>query len=394
MLGARDTNGRATPPPDERPLKRSLGLTMATALVVGNMVGSGVFLLPAASPARQAPCRSSPGADGRRGDAARARLRQTWAGPTRRRAGPTRTRGALSATSSASRPPGATGSQPGPATPRSRSHSSATWPSSGRAGRTSCSPRSWRSAVIWLLTGSTSLGVRESGWVQLVTTVLKFVPLVLIGARSGCSSSTPTTSPVQRRRRSATGTSAPRRRSTLLAFIGLESATVPAEEVKDPERTIPRATILGTLVTTRRLHARDRRRDRGSSPPASWPSRRARSRMPPARCSAAGLGTVIALVAMISAVGALNGWILLQGQIPLAAAEDGLFPKRSPRVHGTRRTPVFGLVVSSAAGHRARVHELQREPGRPVHAGAAARDADDARAVRLLGGGAGGHVLP
>ena len=37
---------------------------------------------------------------------------------------------------------------------------------------------------------------------------------------------------------------------TLWAFIGLESATVPAEEVKDPERTIPRATILGTLVTT------------------------------------------------------------------------------------------------------------------------------------------------
>jgi len=32
----------------------------------------------------------------------------------------------------------------------------------------------------------------------------------------------------------------------LWAFIGLESATVPAEEVKDPERTIPRATVLGT----------------------------------------------------------------------------------------------------------------------------------------------------
>jgi basic amino acid/polyamine antiporter, APA family len=45
---------------------------------------------------------------------------------------------------------------------------------------------------------------------------------------------------------------------TLWAFIGLESATVPAEEVKDPERTIPRATILGTLLATRRLHHRHR----------------------------------------------------------------------------------------------------------------------------------------
>ena len=39
---------------------------------------------------------------------------------------------------------------------------------------------------------------------------------------------------------------------------------------------------------------------------------------------------MIALVAMVSTFGALNGWILLQGRVPLAAAEDGLFPRRSP----------------------------------------------------------------
>ena len=37
---------------------------------------------------------------------------------------------------------------------------------------------------------------------------------------------------------------------TLWAFIGLESATVPAEEVREPRKTIPRATIFGTLATT------------------------------------------------------------------------------------------------------------------------------------------------
>ena len=37
--------------------------------------------------------------------------------------------------------------------------------------------------------------------------------------------------------------------STLFAFVGLEVATVPAGAVKDPDRTIPRATIVGTLVT-------------------------------------------------------------------------------------------------------------------------------------------------
>ena len=50
---------------------------------------------------------------------------------------------------------------------------------------------------------------------------------------------------------------------------------------------------------------------------------------------------------MIAAFGCLNGWILLAGRVPLAAAEDGLFPKQFAQVSGTRRTPVFALVVSS-----------------------------------------------
>jgi APA family basic amino acid/polyamine antiporter len=56
---------------------------------------------------------------------------------------------------------------------------------------------------------------------------------------------------------------------------------------------------------------------------------------------------LIAAVAMISTFGALNGWILIQGRIPLAAAQDGLFPRQFARVSGARRTPVVGLVASS-----------------------------------------------
>src|SRR5829696_3058625 len=57
-------------------------------------------------------------------------------------------------------------------------------------------------------------------------------------------------------------------------------------------------------------------------------------------------GKWIALVAMAATLGALNGWILLTARVSLAAADDGLFPKRFAQVHGQRRTPVIGLVVS------------------------------------------------
>ena len=56
---------------------------------------------------------------------------------------------------------------------------------------------------------------------------------------------------------------------------------------------------------------------------------------------------IVAAVAMISTFGALNGWILIQGRVPLAAAQDGLFPKPFAQVSGTRKTPVVGLVASS-----------------------------------------------
>jgi APA family basic amino acid/polyamine antiporter len=57
-------------------------------------------------------------------------------------------------------------------------------------------------------------------------------------------------------------------------------------------------------------------------------------------------GDAVAIGAIISAFGALNGWILLQGQIPMAAARDRLFPALFART--TRAgAPVFGLVVSS-----------------------------------------------
>jgi APA family basic amino acid/polyamine antiporter len=54
----------------------------------------------------------------------------------------------------------------------------------------------------------------------------------------------------------------------------------------------------------------------------------------------------VAFGAAVSAFGALNGWILLQGQMPLAAARDGLFPGVFGKV-SRRGTPVAGLVISS-----------------------------------------------
>jgi APA family basic amino acid/polyamine antiporter len=210
--------------------------------------------------------------------------------------------------------------------------------------------------VIWVVTAINVMGVRQTGIMQVVTTVLKFVPLALIGvvglfyihgghfqpfAPHGLGFG-----------KGMFGGITAAATLTLWAFIGLESATVPAEEVRNPRKTIPRATILGTLATTI-VYILATIAVVGVIPAATLQH----SNAPFADAAGVMFGTgsflgltwakLVAIIAMISTFGALNGWILIQGRIPLAAAEDGLFPKQFARVSGRSGTPVFGLVVSS-----------------------------------------------
>ena len=183
--------------------------------------------------------------------------------------------------------------------------------------------------------------------VQVVTTVLKFVPLAVIGIVGLFFIDGGNYEPFSPHGTSIGLLLARPRALTLWAFIGLESATVPAEEVKDPERTIPRATIIGTVLATL-LYVVATVSIMGILPT----SEAGRQNTSPFAAAAGevfggGWDKVIAVVALISTAGALNGWIMLQGRVPLAAAEDGMFPAAFARVHGTRRTPVFGLVVLS-----------------------------------------------
>jgi APA family basic amino acid/polyamine antiporter len=205
-------------------------------------------------------------------------------------------------------------------------------------------------AAIWLFTLVNIAGARQTGLAQVLTTVLKFVPLAVIGIVGlfyveGGNFTPFTIHAGFDWHVNAAATLA------LWAFIGLESATVPAEEVKDPERTIPRATVLGTLATTLlylvALVAVVGVLSQAALAGSSAPFADAANAIWGGTFLGLSWGKWIALVAMAATLGALNGWIMLTARVSLAAADDGLFPRRFARVHGERRTPVFGLVVSS-----------------------------------------------
>lgn len=200
-------------------------------------------------------------------------------------------------------------------------------------------------AAIWLLTAVSARGVREAGILQVVTTVLKLLPLLAIGTLGLLylepSNFQPFNLSGDPPLKAVTATAA----LTLWAFSGLESATIPANSVKDPSRTIPRATIIGTVVTAS-IYILATVGVMGILSPGALGQSAAPFADAGTRIWGGWAGALIAAGAAISAFGALNGWILLQGQMPLAAARDGLFPKVFGKL-SARGTPVYGLVISS-----------------------------------------------
>lgn len=198
--------------------------------------------------------------------------------------------------------------------------------------------------ALWLCAGVNLAGLREAGRVQLLTTVLKVVPLLLFGLVALWFVDTRHYMPFNPSGESLGSVAAATVALTLWAMIGLEAATVPAGSVDDAPRTVARATVAGTaiagiatvLACTTVL---------GLLPADVL----ARSSAPMADAAAAlwgpAAGVLLAVVMAVSCVGALNGWTLLAAQLPMAAARDGVLPRAFAR-ENARGAPAFGVIVS------------------------------------------------
>ena len=186
---------------------------------------------------------------------------------------------------------------------------------------------------IWLLMALNVWGLREAAIFQLVTTLLKVVPLVVFATLGllyvDASNFTPTNVS------GGSGFSAITASAVFLLWglLGFESATVPAEEVENPERTIPRVTVLGTAVTTL-IHVLSTVAIMGMMSAGELAGSSAPFADAATMIWGDWAGTVVAAGAALAAFGVLNGWVLMQGQMPPAPARDGLFPRISV---GSRR---------------------------------------------------------
>ena len=198
---------------------------------------------------------------------------------------------------------------------------------------------------VWLFTFINLRGVRSGGEAQLVTTLLKTVPLILF-IMVGLffvdwqqSFAAPDTDA------SLFSMILASTALWLWAFLGIETATIPSENIRDPERTIPIATYVGVSLVAI-IYVLAIIVING----VMTPQELAQSSGPFADAASAMLGSwagyVIIATAVFSTLGTLNSNVLISGQITRAAAQDGLLFKHFADLN-TKGSPSFAIIVTA-----------------------------------------------
>ena len=207
----------------------------------------------------------------------------------------------------------------------------------------------WGIALVglWVPAAINLAGVRQMAWFQNITVVLKFLPLLFVGVIGWFFVSSGNFGAFNASGGSLYSGIGIAAGVALFSFIGVEAAAVTAKRVKDPGVNVGRASLIGTalsavlyvLVTAAVMGLVAH----GTLVKTGSPFVDAFKTMFPHQGWAPKF---IAAVAVISGIGALNGWTLIVTETSRAIAQDDLFPKPFAWVD-RKGTAWFGIVIGT-----------------------------------------------
>ncbi len=199
---------------------------------------------------------------------------------------------------------------------------------------------------LWVPAAINLSGVKNMGSVQIVTTVVKFAALAFMAVVGLFYIDTANFRPWNVSGGSAVSAIGGGMAIALFSYLGVETASVAAGKVRNPDKNIPRATIFGTLATAA-VYMLSLTVVFGVLPNADLASSTAPfSDAVNSMFGGTWAGKVMALAVIISGFGALNGWTMICAEMPYAAAKDGLFPERFARTNRAG-VPAFGILSST-----------------------------------------------
>ena len=200
---------------------------------------------------------------------------------------------------------------------------------------------------LWIPAAINLAGVRQMAWFQNLTVVLKFLPLLFVGTIGWLFVRSGNFGPFNASGGNLYDAINLAAGVALFSFIGVECAAIAAGRVSNPRRNVGRASVIGTgasallyvavTAAVMGLVPHEELVDDGAPFVAAFD----------AMFSGGWIGKVVALTAVISGIGALNGWTMVTAEMPYAAAKDGLFLPAFAKT-SSKGVPWFGVVVSTA----------------------------------------------
>lgn len=201
--------------------------------------------------------------------------------------------------------------------------------------------------IIAALSAINLRGARSAGRFQIVTTLLKLLPLavvvLIVAILAVTDPATYTRSPAASFSPSLL---TPALTLVFYAMLGFEAASMVAERVHNPARNVVRATLAGLAITLAIylvvsmgiVFAMPQEELQASNAPVAYFV---------AQYWGSWAGDAVALFAAVSAIGCLNAIILLQGEIPLAMVRSGQLPNWAAPTN-SRDVAAWPLLLASA----------------------------------------------
>lgn len=201
------------------------------------------------------------------------------------------------------------------------------------------------SVVLWTFTIINIVGVKKAGKIQSFATVFKigfFTIFIIVSFFAFDSSNLIPLLPEGK----GLSTIPLAATATLWAFVGMESATVTAGEIKDPEKNVKKSTIYGLIIAAT-IYLVISIVSMGAMPNEQLSVSQAPLTDILTNVLGTSVGKILTIAIVVSILGTIIGWLLSTARISYAAGQDGVFPKFFGKIHPKYGTPVNSLIVSS-----------------------------------------------
>ncbi len=205
--------------------------------------------------------------------------------------------------------------------------------------------------VLWALIAVNVLGLTRGRHVQNIGSYATFVPAALLIAFGSIAfvkfGSATSFAPAELWPRDDVLSTISLWSAMCFGFSGFEITSLIGQEVKDPERTIPRGILIAGFVVLI-IYVAGSASVLVALPPDALAERSGISDavdLASARFGLAGFGAFTALLLVIGSIGGTSSWVAGAARVPFAAGVDHVLPAALARLHPVYRTPHVSLVV-------------------------------------------------